>query len=118
MVKKKFYAFSRYTDKVDNITKMGYLPRGGFPVPNDYLIDLAVYKATDSAAATNYDVATTWFVVDCRCGLAVASGSTKKEAIQNALYKLSKVDMDLYDEKVYKHVTTYGYPPGRRISYL
>lgn len=116
--KKTFYAFSRYTDKTDGSVKVGYLPRDGFNVPNDCLLDLAVYKATDSSAATNWKEATTWFVVDCRCGLSVASGSTKKEAVENALDKLSKVDMEMYDKKVYKHVTTYGYPPGHGVSYL
>lgn len=116
--KKMFYAFSRYTDKTDGSVKIGYLPREGYPVPNDYLLELAVYKATDSAAATNWKEATTWFVVDCRCGLSVAGGNTKKEAIGNALDKLGKVDMELYGKKVYEHCTKYGFPPGHGISYL
>ena len=118
MAKKVFYGFSRYVDKTDGKTKMGYLPREGFNVPNDFLLDLAVYKATDPSAATNWKEATTWFVVDCRCGLSIASGSTKKEAIQNALDRLSKTDMELYNKKAYHHVETYGYPPGHGIFYL
>jgi len=108
MAKRKFYGFSRYTDKTDGITKVGYLPREGYNVPNDFLLDLAVYKAES----------TYWFVVDCRCGLSVGSGGTKKEAIENALDKLSKVDMETYNKKTYEHVTTYGYPPGHGITYL
>lgn len=119
MAKKKFfYGFSRYIDKTDGITKMGYLPREGFNVPNDFFLDLAVYKATDSSAATNWKECTTWFVVDCRCGLSVGSGGTKKEAIENALDKLSKVDMNAYNKKTYEHVATYGYPPGHGVTYL
>lgn len=118
MAKKVFYTFCRYKDKTDGNVKMGYLPREGFDVPNDFLLDLGVYKATDSSAATNWEETTTWFVVDCRCGLSVASGGTKKEAIQSALDRLGKIDMEVYNKKAYNHVNTYGYPPGHGISYL
>ena len=118
MAKKVFYTFCRYIDKTDGSVKMGYLPREGFNVPNDFLLDLGVYKATDSSAATNWKETTTWFVVDCRCGLSVASGSTKKEAVQNALDRLGKIDMEVYNKKAYSHVETYRYPPGHRIFYL
>ena len=118
MAKKLFYSLCRYKDKTDGTIKCGYLPREGEDVPNDLGFDLGIYRAKDESAATNWKEAKTWFVVDTRCGLSVAEGSTKKEAIGKALDTLSKVDMDKYNEKVRKTAECYGECPGHRISYL
>lgn len=117
MAKKKFYSLSRYKDN-DGDMKSGYLCREGFDVPNDFGLDLAVYRATDATAATNWEQVKTWFVVDCDCGLAIGKGGTKKEAIEDAFEKYSKVDKDLYRKKVAEAKETYGPVPGRAIYYL
>lgn len=98
--------------------KIGYLPREGEAVPNDFSLELSVYRATDSSAATNWKEAKTWFVVDEDCGLSVSSGSTKKEAIANALERLAKTDMELYNKKKEKVLETYGPVPGHGVMYL
>lgn len=98
--------------------KIGYLPREGEAVPNDFSLSLSVYRATDSSAATNWKEVKTWFVVDEECGLSVASGSTKKEAIANALERLAKIDMELYNKKKDEVLEAYGPVPGREVMYL
>lgn len=117
-MKRKFYSLSRYKDKTDGNMKIGYLPREGEAVPNDFSLELFVYRATDSSAATNWKEVKTWFVVDEDCGLSVASGNTKKEAINKALEILAKVDMELYHKKREKSIETYGPVPGHGVMYL
>lgn len=117
MAKKKFYSLSRYTDKTDGNTKIGYLPRKGFEVPNTFGINLMVYRAVDETASTRYNEVKTWFVVDEYCGLSIGEGSTKKEAIENAFDRLSKIDMETYNDSQRKAIEKYGYPPGHRVMY-
>jgi len=111
MAKKKFYSYNRYTDAITGEIKEGYLPREGFNVPNSFGLDLAVYKAPEEKVKT-------WYVVDCRCGLAVGSGGTRDEAVENTMKTLKKVDWKLYFEKREKRLEIQGDPPGYRISYL
>ena len=118
MAKRNFYSLSRYKDKTDGNTKCGYLPREGEAVPNNFSLALSVYRATDSTAATNWKEVKTWFVVDEDCGLSIATGSTKKEAINKALETLAKVDMELYMKKRHKSIETYGPVPGHKVVYL
>lgn len=118
MAKRRFYSLSRYKDKQDGSMKCGYLPREGEAVSNVFSLALSVYRATDSSAATNWEEVKTWFVVDEDCGLSVASGGTKKEAISRALEILEKVDMELYKRKREKSLETYGPIPGHKVFYL
>ena len=116
-MKRKFYSLSRYKDKQDGSIKIGYLPREGFKVPNTFGINLMVYRAVDETASTRYNEVKTWFVVDEDCGLSIGEGSTKKEAIENAFDKLSKIDMGTYNDSQIKAIEKYGYPPGHVIMY-
>lgn len=118
MGKKTFYSISRYMDRNSGDNKVGYFKREGQDVPNEYGLDLAVYRATDSSAATNWQEVKTWFVVDCSCGLSIGQGSTKKEAIQNAFEKYEKVDKELYRKKVAECLEKFGPMPGHSIFYL
>ena len=118
MSKKTFYSLCRYKDRVDGTVKCGYLSREGENVPNELGFDLGVYRANDCTAATNWEEVKTWFVVDTRCGLSVAQGNTKKEAINKAIDILGKVNMEAYNKKVNKTVECYGECPGHRIMYL
>lgn len=109
MSKKKFHSLCRYVDKMDNSMKIGYLPREGFDVPNDLGFDLAVYHSKEKSKA--------WYVVDTRTGLSVGEGDTKKAAIDMTLDRLSKLDMDKYNECVQKAVEQYGECPGHGVMY-
>ena len=117
MAKRKFYALLRYRDKLDGELKVGYFKREGFDVPNDFGLTFAVYRAKDETASTNYDNVKTWFVVDEDCGLSVAEGSTKKEAIQVAIGRLSKTDMEQYKKTRAKMLETYGPVPGHGVMW-
>ena len=108
MGKRKFYSLSRYTDKTDGTIKCGYLPREGFVVPNEFGLNLLVYRDKEVK---------TWYVVDEDCGLSIGEGSTKKEAIENAFDKFSKIDMGTYNDSQIKAIEKYGYPPGHVIMY-
>ncbi len=117
MPKKKFYSFCRYneTDNDGNkVLTLGYLPREGYVVPNDFGLDLAVYRDKKGVGV----LPNLWYVIDCYCGLSVGSGCTKKEAIANSFDRLSKVDMELYRKKQIAVIDEHGEPPGHRIFYL
>lgn len=118
MAKRKFYSLSRYKDRVDGKIKTGYFMREGFDVPNNLGLNLAVYRAIDNTASTNWKEVKTWFVVDKDCGLSVGQGGTKNEAITNALEKLVSVDMDLYNNKKEEIKNKYGPVPGHGVMYL
>lgn len=118
MAKKIFYSISRYKERDTGDMKIGYFKREGQSVPNDFGLDFAVYRATDSSAATNWEEVKTWFVVDCECGLAIGQGGTKKEAIANAFDKYEKADKELYKKKVAECLKNYGPVLGHGIYYL
>ena len=118
MAKKVFYSLSRFKEQGSDSFKVGYFRREGQSVLNDFGLDLAVYRATDSTAATNWEEVKTWFVVDCQCCLALGQGGTKKEAIANAISRYEKVDKELYKKKVAECLENYGPVPGHEIYYL
>lgn len=111
--KRKFYSLTRYIDETCENIKTGYIQRDGFDVPNDFGLDLAVYRSIDTKTQLKI-----WYVVDCCCGLSVGSGYTQREAVSSSLEKLAKVDMKAYAEKAKKSIETYGEVPGHRIMYL
>lgn len=113
MAKKKFYSLCRYIDKTDNNIKVGYMPREGDDVPNNFGFDLAVYRAKDKECS-DYG---TWYVVDARTGLSVSEGDTKKEAVANVLSRLESFSEDKYKEAVLSVEKAYGPVPGNRITY-
>lgn len=117
MAKKKFYSICRYKEKTTGDTKVGYMPREGYDVPNVLGFDLAVYRAKDSTAATNWEAAKIWFVVDTRTGLSVAQADTKNAAIEAALSRLESIDMEAYNIAAAKAAKEYGPCPGHRIMY-
>jgi hypothetical protein len=117
MPKKKFYSLCRYVEKTTGNVKIGYMPREGFDVPNDLGFDLAVYRAKDSSASTNWNEVKTWFVVDTVTGLSVAQGDTKKQAADAALSRLETLDKDKYRKAVMDTEEKYGPVPIRRIIY-
>lgn len=116
--KKSFYSYCRYLDKTDGKIKQGFIRREGFGVKNNFGLPLSVYMATDATAATNWHERKTWFVVDEQCGLAVASGDTRKEAEANALEILSKTDMETYNRKKLDFIEKNGPVPGHGVMYL
>lgn len=107
-----FYSLSRCNDGIR------YLKREGFTVPNDFNLDLAIYKTVD----TNSDYAgkdgVVWHVVDTDCGLSIGSGPTRKYAIEEAFDRLENTGMDIYKLKAKLAVDTYGTPPNKQIFYL
>jgi len=117
MAKKVFYTLSRTIDD-DGIKKENFYKQEGFNVPNEFNLDLAVYKAADKITNPSCDYHKIWFVVDCDCGLAVGEGDTKKDAIDDAFSRLSKVNMLIYKDGVKKANEMYGIPPLKRITYL
>ena len=118
LAKKIFYSISRYKEIDGGEVRTGYFKREGQSVPNDFGLDLAVYRATDYSAATNWEEVKTWFVVDCECGLAIGQGGTKKEAIANSIERYEKVDKELYKKKCKECIEKYGPIPGHSIMYL
>ena len=119
MPKKKFYALCRYKDKADGLMKLGYLPREGFDVPNEFNLDLVVYRTEKEGDwKANFKRVKVWYVVDCDCGLQIGEGETKNKAIENALFHLNDIDFEMYKKKSQDVREQYGDPPGKRISYL
>lgn len=117
MDKKKFYSLCRYREKTTGNVKVGYMSREGFDVPNDLGFDLAVYRAKDSSASTNWNEVKTWFVVDTVTGLSVAQGDTKKQAIDAALSRMETLDKDEYRKAAKDTEEKYGPVSGRRVTY-
>lgn len=117
MAKKKFYSVCRYKEKTTGETKVGYMPHEGYNVPNDLGFDLAVYRAKDNTASTNWEAEKIWFVVDTRTGLSVAQADTKNAAIEAALSRLKSVSMEAYNFAAAKAAEEYGPYPGHRIMY-
>lgn len=112
MPKKIFYSLSRCTDGIQ------YIKREGSDVPNDYGLDLAVYKTVDVNSKDCGKDGKVWHVVDVDCGLSIGSGPTRKLAIEKAFDRLSKVDMETYTSKANESVEAFGTPPNKRIFYL
>lgn len=111
MAKKVFYTLTR--DVREDGTYVFFTKKEGFDVPNELHLDLAVYNAKKNKEDQN-----NWYVVDCYCGLAVGDGTTKKMAIENALGRLGKLDMEKYRESVKKANEKWGVPPGKGIFWL
>lgn len=112
MAKKIFYSLSRCTDGIQ------YIRREGSDVPNNYELDLAVYSLIDVNSKDAGRGGKVWHVVDVDCGLSIGSAPTRKAAIEKALDRLSKVDMEVYTSRANEAIETYGTPPDKRIFYL
>lgn len=112
MAKKVFYTLIRDV-REDGNPYVTFAKREGFDVPNDFNLDLAVYNAKKNKEDQN-----NWFVVDCDCGLSCGNGATKKLAMEDAIKKLSKVDMEIYKDSVKKAKEKFGVPPGKRVMFL
>lgn len=112
MAKKIFYSLSRCTDGIQ------YIRREGSDVPNNYGLDLAIYNLIDVNSKDAGKGGKVWHVVDVDCGLSIGSVPTRKLAIEKALDRLSKVNMETYTSKANESVEAFGPPPNKRIFYL
>ena len=110
--KTSFYALARVVVDRDGKSEMKYFKKTGFDVPNDFGLNLAIYKRAGNESGT---VETMWFVVDKDCGLSVGEGKTKKAAVQDAFEKLQKLvkagKMDVYRQKQAESIQKFGKIP-------
>ena len=104
----RFYAFAN-----DNGT-MGFYPRQGTRVKNNFGLTLYVYKSNEAYERDSY----WWYVVEERTGLSFGRGHTRKEAITKALTAIETRGIDTIREGIDLAVEKYGTSPLYRPTYL
>ena len=116
MSKRKFYALCQYVDKTDGSLKCGYIFKEGQNVPNEYGIDLAMYKSKEKDG--NGKDIVVWHVVDVESGLGLAAGSTKKKASEAVIMVLLTTPTDKIELARRNVREQYGDMPGKKIIFL
>lgn len=104
----RFYAMA-----MDDGT-MGFYPRQGTRVKNNFGLTLYVYKSNEAYERDSY----WWYVVEERTGLSFGRGHTRKEAIENALTAIDTRGIDTIRKMIDNSVEKYGLAPHLRPTYL
>ena len=104
----RFYAMA-----MDDGT-MGFYPRQGTRVKNDFGLTLYVYKSNEAYERDSY----WWYVVEERTGLSFGRGHTRKEAINNALTAIETRGIDTIRKGIDLAVQKYGVSPMCKPTYL
>ena len=93
---------------------MGFYPRYGTRVKNDYGLTLYVYKSNETYEANAY----WWYVVEERTGLSLGRGHTRKEAIAKCLTAIETRGIDTIRKDIDLAVEKHGPPPNLQPTYL
>ena len=104
----RFYAFA-----MDDGT-MGFYPRQGTRVKNNFGLTLYVYKSTETYDKDAY----WWYVVEERTGLSFGRGHTRKEAISKALTAIETRGIDTVRKGIDLAIEKNGLPPNLQPTYL
>ena len=104
----RFYAMA-----MDDGT-MGFYPRQGTRVKNNFGLTLYVYKSNEAYERDSY----WWYVVEERTGLSFGRGHTRKEAIEKAITAIETRGIDTVKEEIENAVKKHGLPPHLMPTYL
>lgn len=81
----------------------------GYDVPNDFGLDLAVYR---TRMGVRYKFIDTWRVSDKRSGVSACNGETIKEAIDNTFEHFTSIGIETVKEKLNQFMEENGAMPG------
>lgn len=105
----KFYILTR-----SSTNELYFIRKDGYRVQNDYGLDLFVYKSNETFEANKF----WWYVVEGRTGMSLANGTTKSEAVLNALIMIPQQGVDAIKARIEKSEKLYGTSPLFRATYL
>lgn len=97
----KFYKLARYEQ--DGEVKPGFLREEGILLPNNYGLQLVVYRAEDK-----------WYVVECSSGSGLGEGKTKNAAIQAFENNVQRLGIKGIENAVHRSIELYGLAPDHR----
>lgn len=102
----KFYKLSRMHGKPG----IGFLQEKGYFLPNNYLLDLVVYKSDE----TDNNGRNRWFVVETSSGCALGQGESRQKAIQNFENNVERMGIESIGEAIVRSKNKYGITPDHR----
>ena len=100
----KFYKLARYEQ--DGVVKPGFLREGGSFLPNNYGLELVVYRAKGGDK--------TWYVVECSSGSGFGEGKTRNAAIQAFENNVQRLGIKGIERAVHRSIELYGMTPDHR----
>lgn len=107
----KFYKLARYLE--DGKQRTGFLREEGIFLPNNYGLELVVYRAEAVKGGDK-----TWYVVECSSGAGLSEGRTRTEAVRSFEEKVEKMGLRAVEKAIEKSISLYGRTPdheGREI---
>ena len=96
----KFYKLAKVEIEPDNPAVV-FLQEDGFRLPNNFGLDLVVYRADNK----------TWYVVELVSGSAVGSGNTRTKAVQDFADNIARLGVEGIRKATNKNIELYGKSP-------
>ena len=103
----KFYKLARYAGD-DGKSKVGFLREDGIFLPNNYALELVIYRAENGKGEK------TWYVVECSSGSGLGEGKTKNAAIQAFENNVQRLGIKGITKAVNRSIELYGRTPDHR----
>lgn len=103
----KFYKLARYEQS--GVVKPGFLREEGIFLPNNYGLELVVYRAEAVKGGDKV-----WYVVECSSGSGLGEGKTKNAAIQAFENNVQRLGIKGIEKAVHRSIELYGLTPDHR----
>lgn len=104
----KFYKLAMYEQ--NGVMKPGFLREEGIFLPNNYGLQLVVYRA-ESKKGDNM-----WYVVECSSGSGLGEGKTKNAAIRAFENNIQRLGIEGIKKAVHRSIELYGLTPDHRAT--
>lgn len=105
----KFYKLARYEQ--NGVMKPGFLREEGYFLPNNYGLELAVYRAEVVKGGDKK-----WYVVECSSGSGLGEGKTKNAAIQAFENNVQRLGIEGIENAVRRSIELYGITPDHEAT--
>lgn len=101
----KFYKLAKVEVEPDNPAVV-FLQEDGFRLPNNFGLDLVVYRADNKV----------WYVVELVSGSAIGSGGTRTKAVQNFIDNITRLGVEGIRKATDKSIELYGKSPTYKVT--
>ena len=87
--------------------RVAHLREEGFFLPNNYALEMAVYKSKDDGR---------WYVVELTSGTGLGEGDTRKKAVANFEHNVERVSVKGIENAVRRSIELYGRTPDHEAT--
>ena len=101
----KFYRLVKVTG--EHGPEVVHLREGGFFLPNNFALELAVYRDQNSRR---------WYVVELTSGTGLGEGDTRNKAVANFEHNVERIGIKGIEKVIHRSIELYGRSPDHEAT--